>query len=1109
MQKLAFCIWAACMRHRYITKTLLVMKLTIILLTAAFLNVHATGLSQSVTFSGKDVALEKVLNVVEKQTGYVFFYSTSVLKEARTITINAEDVPIEDFLQQVFKEQPLTFSIENKAIVISRKVGYLSVNSHRSLHLTTIELRGKIVNEQGEPVVASVMVKGTLKGTTTDEAGNFKLSDVDEHAILIVSGLSIQSKEVEIGGKTEVYIIVRLVIKELDATIVKGYYNTTRKLNTGSVGKITTAAIQRQPVSNVMGALEGQIPGMVVTQQTGVPGGNFSLEIRGQNSLRNTFGNNGNMPLIIVDGIPIGSASQSSSATSGGILPGGVSPLNGLNPADIESVEVLKDADATAIYGSRGANGVVLISTKKGKPGKTNVDVSIYKGIGEVTRMMKLLNTSQYVKMRMEAFGNDSVLPNPDYDPDVNGTWDTNHTTNWQKLMLGKKAQVTDVRLSVSGGNINTQFLVGWGYHKETTVFPGNFADQKGTSHVNVTHFSSNRRLAMSFSSEVAREYNNLFNQDLTPIAVYLPPNAPSFYDSTGKLDWNVPLTNPFSYLFQTYRYNSNLLLVNSAMSYELFHNLKVGFNSGYTKTDISEVQTNPLSSLNPAYYTNSDTYTNFANSGQESWIIEPQISWKTILGNGQLNFIAGTTFQQSLRQSELVNATGFNSDAAMENKAAAATVTVLNFQDVDYKYNAFFGRINYDWKEKYLLNVTGRKDGSSRFGPGMQFAIFGAIGAGWIFSQEQFLSHNRYLSFGKLRASYGTTGSDQIGDYQYLTTWAATSFPYQGTTGLYPVNSSNPKYAWEINKKFDFAIELGFFNNRILLSADYYKNRSSNQLVGYALPPSTGFNSVQANLNAVVQNSGVEVEITATNIDQEKFRWTTAFNLTIPRNKLISYPNIEGSSYANVYTVGKSLYNVKALHIIGVDPQTGVYQFADVNKDANITIPEDFISFKEMDRKLYGGLQNDLKYRDWNLDFFFQFVKQNGYNYMAFFKAPGTFSNQPTDVLSRWQKPGDRASVQRFTRTRSNPAFAAYDLGASGDNRITDASFIRLKNVALSYNLSNTILKTMKMQACRIYVQAQNLFVISNYLGIDPENNNVLALPPLRVLTAGIQVTF
>jgi hypothetical protein len=440
----------------------------------------------------------------------------------------------------------------------------------------------------------------------------------------------------------------------------------------------------------------------------------------------------------------------------------------------------------------------------------------------------------------------------------------------------------------------------------------------------------------------------------------------------------------------------------------------------------------------------------------------------------------------------------------------AASNQSFLGTEYTLYRYDALYGRLSYNWQEKYLLNLTARRDGSSRFGSDRQFGSFGATGVGWIFSKERFIENNfSFLSFGKLRASYGTTGNDQIPDYQYLSTYSSISNTYQGYTGLFPTQLTNPYFAWELVKKIEGGLELGFFKDRILASASYYRNRTGNQLVGFTLPFITGFPTIEYNLPAVVQNTGLELTLNTTNINTKSFSWTTAANLTVPGNKLIAFPNIENSGYNDRYVVGKSLFIQKLYHSTGVNPQTGLYSFSTKNASGIPSSPQDLYPTKPITRKFYGGVDDQFSYKGFALDIFVQFVNQLGYNYKKSFPLAGASGqNQPVAALNRWRLPGDVTNTQRFGTFNGSSVNNYYTFITQSDGIVTSASFVRLKNLALSYQLPVAWKNKLHLQTTRIYLQCQNLLTITKYQGMDPETGG-LNLPPLRMITGGIQIGF
>ena len=1072
------------------------MKMLCIVMLAASLQISARGYSQGISITLKNEPLEKLFTAVEQQTNFSFVYSKEAMELSKPVTIDAKSETLENILKLGFTNQPLTYSIVEKFIIVkvADKKTEAAVLDH--------DVFGRVVNENGEGVVDTITETGTTNAVSTDADGYFQLKDADENATLVVTGVGIETIEIKVDGRSNVSISVKTKITGLTEVIVnKGYYSTSQKLNTGNVAKVTSDIISKQPIGNPIAALQGRVPGLYIQQSSGVPGGDFRIQLRGQNSVANR-----NDPLYIVDGVPFTSTSLSNSSLN---LGAGVpnSPFNSINPSDVESIEVLKDADATAIYGSRGANGVILITTKKGKAGKTQVNVNIYAGGGKITRTMNLLNTQQYLQMRREAFKNDAVATYPSNAYDINGRWDTTRYTDWQNVLLGGAANILDAQASLSGGSANTQFLIGSGYHKETTVFPGDYGDQKGSVHFNLANTSTNNKLKIVLSASYLVDKNQLPQVDLINY-INLPPNAPAIYDSTGQLNWEGSTwQNPFKYIKQKNKSTIDNLIANLQLSYQLLSGLQLRSSFGFNNIQMRQIITSPLTFFNPAIWPSVQAEGDFANNNIKTWIIEPQLNYRRKVGIGLLDAILGATFQQN-RQNGLGQAAfGFPSDVLIENIQAASQVYTVSSTNTLYKYNAIFGRFNYNIREKYLLNLTGRRDGSSRFGPGKQFANFGAVGLGWIFSNEKFIQKKiPFLSYGKIRSSYGITGNDQIGDYQYLSTYSPYTFPYQGITGLLPNNLYNPDYHWEKNKKLEIGIELGFLKDRIYLSSSFYRNRSSDQLVGFSLPSITGFTSITTNLPATIENSGWEIELNAYNLKSKNLSWTTSVNLTIPKNKLVDYPNLAGSAYANRYVVGQSLFIQKVYHFTGVDPQTGIYTFQDLDRNGIYNNADRIPVF--VGQKFYGGLQNSFKYKDWQLEVFFQFVKQAGYNYVMNFILPGARgqSNQPDIVLSRWQGPGHNSNIQAFSQDLSSLKYTAYTMMQSSDNAISDASFIRMKNLSISYQLPTGLIQKFHLQNIRFYVQGQNVFTITNYLGFDPESKGLL--PPIKMLTAGIQIT-
>jgi TonB-linked SusC/RagA family outer membrane protein len=1146
MQLTAIVRLASC-RSGLTRKIIRVMKLTAILITVACLHVAAKSHSQTLTISLKNATLQQAFNEIKKQSGFSFLYNDKTLMDAKKINLQVTNVSLEEVLDKCFEDQPLTYTIVDKTIVVKKKE--VEITGHEKIlnELTPpIDVRGRIFNTDGDPVAgASVSVKGSkpVVGTTTTSSGEFTLTSVPENATLVFSGINIETFEMpcsafQAGVVKE--LTAKIKISPLDEIQIQAYGTTNRRIGTGNITTIKGSDIEKQPVSNPLLALQGRVPGLFITQATGLPGSGVSVKVQGQNSISINIGND---PLYVIDGVPypsrtLGTLSPIQGSSGSSIPPGSIgegNPLSYINPMDIESIEVLKDADATAIYGSKAANGAILITTKKGKSGTTRVDINIQKGFGKVERKLDLMNTEQYLEMRKEAFVNagmpiptptlpDNQKTNSNYDLTV---WDQTRYTDWQKTLIGGTAEYTNIQATVSGGTANTKFLISPSYNKETTVFPGDQASKTGSLHFNINNTSSNQKFNFQLTGSYSINDTKLNSRDLTTYAMSLAPNAPSLYKSDGSLNWeqvangDATWTNPLAYLLQEYSNKTNNLVSNCIISYRITKGLEIKSNFGYTNMESNQYLLLPRSAVLPQNRLTTDRESDFRNTNINSFIIEPQLNYKTTISNSKFEFLLGSSIQQTNSISNSQAGFGYANDVEMKNLSAAPTRTVSRIGYV-YKYNALFGRINYDLNDRYIASVNVRRDGSSRFGQENQFHNFGSIAGAWVFSSEKVIKNNlKFLSFGKLRASYGTTGNDQIGDYQFLDLYNSISLgsgsSYQGTIGYTPANLPNPYLEWEETKKLNVGIDLGFFNDRILLNVNYSRNRSSNQLLGYALPVITGFSRVTRNFPALVQNKDWELSLQSKNIVKKTFSWSSSFNVTVPSNKLISFPGLSTSSYASQLIEGQPISIFLTYKSAGVNSTTGLYQFYD--KSGNITTsPVDNDKTVRINTlpEIYGGLQNTIHWKSFELDFLFQFVKQIGRDYYfgnGSSPGPGRFfgttnlGNQPKYLLDRWRKPGDVAPLQMVT-TASSAIISIGNAGLS-DFGFRDASFIRFKNLSLGWNLPSQLLKNVKMQTARIFLHGQNLLTVTKYKGLDPETRSATTLPPLRTITFGIQCSF
>ena len=972
----------------------------------------------------------------------------------------------------------------------------------------TWKLRGVVRDVNGP--LPGVIVMCSAGGVITDTNGAY-IVDTQIGDVVFFSFVGYSTQQVTIKNQTILDIVLKTDVTQLDQiTVNTGYYTVKDRERTGNIAKVTAKDIEFQAITNPLQALQGRMAGVDITQNSGLAGGGFRVKIRGRNSLQDPVGTNASEPLYVIDGVPLLQINPNISGLSLEVLRNSFSALSAINPNDIESIEVLKDADATAIYGSRGANGVVLITTKKGKEGKTQFSLNASTGFSEVGSFMKMMNTQEFNKLRDEAFSNDGITVFPATAYDMNGAWDRNRYTDWQKELIGKTAIDKNISFGMRGGNEYTRFNFNLAHGENSTVFPSSKGYTRNSALISVDHQSKDTKLKIQSSTSYSAQSNDLPAADFTTVALNLAPNAPALYNPDGSLNWqNGTFNNPLSQLNKTYSNDTRTLILNTQISYSFFPNTFLKVNAGISTNSIKEMQLSPHTIFNPAFGLTSANSMSMKNDySSDSYIIEPQFHWNQDWGLHEVNALVGASYQASITDNFGAFGFGFSSNAFITNLAAATYQYILNGTNSEYKYASIFARLNYGYKERYFLNLTGRRDGSSRFGPDKKYGNFGAVGAAWLFSEELLFKDHRWLSFGKLRGSYGTTGSDNIGDYAYLDTYSSFGQIYDGNSGLLPTKLFNPDYGWEKTDKLEAAVELGFLKNRINTSISWYKNRSSNQLLNYSLPNTTGFDGIISNFPATIQNSGWEITFNASPIQSKDWNWSTNFNISFPKNKLIDFPNIENSSYNNFLIVGESVNILKLYHYEGMDPTTGLFKFKDYDNN-NIINAADKKAYKSIETSFHGGLQNTISYKNLQLDFLFQFVKQTNFNfYQLISNPPGFLNGTPSIMTDRWTPEHTQALFSKAT-TQYNEYATQVATMRESDHAISDASYIRLKNISISYHFA---IPKMPNTNIRIYLQGQNLWSWTNdYFGIDPEFNfdNSQLLPSLRSYALGLQLNF
>ncbi|WP_165798548.1 SusC/RagA family TonB-linked outer membrane protein [Chitinophaga costaii] len=1112
------------------------MKWTAFFILAACLQVSARGYAQRINISAHNVTLDAVFKEIEHQSNYYFVYRDEWLHATAKVDVSIQNATIEEALKLCFKNQPFSYAIVGKTIVLKPQENAPETVASQP---PPGDIKGYVAGDNGPLYAATVINKRTGTGTATNLRGEFTLSDVNENDVLIISSIGYEKQEISLKDKKGVISVqLKVAVNKLDEVQVLAYGQTTsQRINTGTVTKVTAADIAKQPVTNVLQVLAGQVPGMLITENSGTPGAGIKVQIRAAASLPsiNNVAATGTAPLYIIDGVsflsePVYSAGGN---TKGFLQPSfGSSPLNTMNPGDIESIEVLKDADATAIYGSRGANGVILITTKKGKAGKTKLDVNVNSGISMVSDLHKVHNmtTAQYLEVRHQAFDNSNLTPTASTAPDL-VLWDTTKTTDFAKTLIGRTAHLTDAAVSFSGGNFQTNFLLSGTYHKETTVIPGDYKYGRGAVHLSVEHTSPDRKFMANISATMTVDKNNNtarlgYSTDLASVAFSMAPDFP-LYDSTGKnLYWfdlntySLAYDNPLKYKYDRYTAKTNNLIGNIMLKYTPVHGLNLKVSTSYNKllTDAqSQVSSLSLNPFNTTYL----PYSYFQQNYAETWNVEPQADYTHKIGDGTLNVLVGSTLQNnSYVQPFYISANHYTSDALLGSVAAAGSIYVTNFSS-EYKYQSVFGRANYNWLNKYIVNINYRYDGSSKFGVNNRFGSFGSVGAAWIFSEENLIKNKlSFLSYGKLRGSYGSSGNDQIPNYQYLSTYQTTYYGYNGISGLVPSKIANPNLKWEVNKKSEVALDLGFLKDRILVSGTWYVNNTNNPLVSNPLSTVSGFSSYYANLPALIRRKGLEFTLSTQNIKNKNFSWNTSINISFAQSKLVSFPTIANTGYINYMVVGQSMSTIYAWHYTGLSATTGLPTVLDANKNGTTLLSEDGLAANGLGDKIavgksdpdyFGGMNNSFRYKGFSLDVLLQFVghaTKQSIDYGSTTPPGYDATNKSSYIYDLFKQTNGKIATKTFGYNTDGSAYNSYVKYSQSDALLSNGAYWRVKNVSLSYTFSESWLKHIKMSAAQLYLQGQNLFTGTKFRGFDPESpaGNI---PPLKTFTAGVKFSF
>lgn len=1145
---------------RFAAQIMRVMRMLTVFLFVASMAVSARPVAQTITLSGKGMGLEDVFSVIKKQTGFLVAYNAKLIRNANPVSIQVADMPLGDFLTLIFRDQPLNFRLLNEArtvLLSEKKIFFPETASGRSdvfdQPVPLLDFVGRLISaETREPIASgSISVKGGRAGTTSGNTGHFSLSNLPDSGILVITsigyypvqialsrltsmsnGASLELGNVKIRRYATEYIFEMFISdKILDQVQVTAYGKTNRRFATGSIGTVKGEELARQPVMNVLQALEGKVPGLNITPTSGNSAAPVKIEIRGKNSLNPNVLSE---PLYVVDGMPLVAMQvgffSAKDVNTGPVQAGrtntfGESPLLYMNPRDIESVDVLKDVDATAIFGSRGANGVILITTKKGKPGPTQFNIDIRKGFVTIPKKLDLLGTEEYLAVRREAFRNDGVIPTMYNAPDLT-TWDQTKYTDWQDYFYKPGSQTT-IDAGVSGGVGQTSYRISTSYHTQDELNNNGGKNIRGTVNGNLTHTSSNQKFRFAFGS-ILSVTNVEAIAPSTSAFTLAPPNAPDVYNKLGEFNFEqyrgeTQSLFPFNNLKRQSDSRANNMSTNLSLNYELIKGLNLSIKGSYGYVGSETASYEPLAAIDLKY--GGESMGIFGKSSSTNLSVDPQISYNTFIGKGNLSVQLGGNLQHAKNEGVSILAMSFPNDNLMRSPNNAATAAPIEGSG-EFKSNSVFGIINYRWDNKYVLNLNGRRDGSSKFGPGRQFGNFGSVGFAWIASEEKWMKKNMpaWFSFLKFAGSVGTSGNDAVGDYEYLTRWGSAValnasrklLDYNGTPVMQLMAHTNPDFRWESKNELNASISISLFKDKINIEGAYYQSRSGNQLTQIGTPTYTGFSNVRANWDAVVQNSGLEFTLNAKLFNNKDWNVSGSFNIGANKNKLIEFPRLEYSPYANRYVVGESMRLVYLFRYTGINSMTGDYTFEDHNKDGVITFPsgnlrnsseDDRYIVYDLNDKFGGGMGFNISYKSIAIYTGFVFKK-------ALARDPfinlwvGGMNNLylPQEVKdNHWRQPGDIAKYPRYSAARIDNSRLLYS-----DAGFQDASYLQMNNLSLSYELPAALMNKIKIKRCSFSISVQNLFTITSFKGIDPRINSMVSgTPTPRTIASGLTFNF